>query len=224
MGGGVLCSQILGEFDAHASRLRERSRARKEAVKLRSVATDTAVNESISVDETYGKWQPGDVYQGDVNIRTLRLLLSRIDELGFERSPHQMRFHSAFERSVARVLYKADWGVARPLIMKKHGWARCSSEVMISTPRRFGKTFRCGIYVITTPPQGFELRAARSIAIFAACMALTMKVELVIFSPARRASRKLLERIIECPPRPSPSPPSALREASCSQVCEAAWT
>lgn len=46
-------------------------------------------------------------------------------------------------------------------------------------------------------------RAARvgtqtfSIAIFAACLALTQKVEIVIFSPARRASRKLLERIIE---------------------------
>ena len=36
-----------------------------------------------------------------------------------------------------------------------------------------------------------------SIAIFAACVALACKVELVVFSPARRASRKLLERIIE---------------------------
>lgn len=37
----------------------------------------------------------------------------------------------------------------------------------------------------------------RSIAIFAACLALTMKCEIVVFSPARRASRKLLERMIE---------------------------
>ena len=38
---------------------------------------------------------------------------------------------------------------------------------------------------------------ARSIGIFAACLALSMKCEIVIFSPARRASRKLLERIVE---------------------------
>ena len=46
-----------------------------------------------------------------------------------------------------------------------------------STPRRFGKTF--------------------SIAIFCACFLLTQKAEIVVFSPARRASRKLLERVIE---------------------------
>ena len=48
---------------------------------------------------------------------------------------------------------------------------------MISTPRRFGKTF--------------------SIAIFVACLCLSFGCETVIFSPARRASRKLLERICE---------------------------
>ena len=36
-----------------------------------------------------------------------------------------------------------------------------------------------------------------SVAIFAACLALSMGVEVVIFSPARRASRKILERIAE---------------------------
>jgi tRNA(Met) C34 N-acetyltransferase TmcA len=43
--------------------------------------------------------------------------------------------------------------------------------------RRFGKTF--------------------SIAIFTAAMALATSCEVVIFSPARRASRKLLERVVE---------------------------
>ena len=36
-----------------------------------------------------------------------------------------------------------------------------------------------------------------SIAIYIACMALSMRAEIVVFSPARRASRKMLERIIE---------------------------
>ena len=50
-------------------------------------------------------------------------------------------------------------------------------ECCCGRPRRFGKTF--------------------SIAIFTACLALSMKCEIVVFSPARRASRKLLERMIE---------------------------
>ena len=36
-----------------------------------------------------------------------------------------------------------------------------------------------------------------SIAIFCACLALSLGCEVVVFSPARRASRKLLERIVE---------------------------
>lgn len=40
-------------------------------------------------------------------------------------------------------------------------------------------------------------RRARSIAIFCACLALAKSCEIVIFSPARRASRKLLERVVE---------------------------
>ena len=38
---------------------------------------------------------------------------------------------------------------------------------------------------------------AGSIAIFCACLALAFGLEIVVFSPARRASRKLLERIVE---------------------------
>ena len=36
-----------------------------------------------------------------------------------------------------------------------------------------------------------------SIAIFCACLSLAFGLEVVVFSPARRASRKLLERIVE---------------------------
>ena len=53
-----------------------------------------------------------------------------------------MAFHSSFERCVSRVIYKSDWGKDRPAIMKHNKWDRCSSEVLISTPRRFGKVSR----------------------------------------------------------------------------------
>ena len=48
----------------------------------------------------------------------------------------------AMIRAISRVLYRADWATKRPDIMRKHGWERCPGEVLVSTPRRFGKTFR----------------------------------------------------------------------------------
>tara|TARA_X000001036_G_scaffold86643_1_gene78696 strand:- start:8026 stop:8472 length:447 start_codon:yes stop_codon:yes gene_type:complete len=51
---------------------------------------------------------------------------------------------------------------------------------------------------LVVPPLATNTRyCERSIAIYTACLALTQKCEIVVFSPARRASRKLLERMIE---------------------------
>ena len=116
---------------------------RREAVALRAVVNDGAQREAVTVEESLGKWQPGDELQGDVNFRTLRALLKLVDEKGFERSPHQLKFHAAFERAAARVIYRDSWGTQRPKIMKAHGWKTTPGEVLISTPRRFGKTFSC---------------------------------------------------------------------------------
>lgn len=167
----------MEEFEAHATKMRDTARARREAVQLRAVVDDTADNVAIDIMDTLGVRMDSDKWQGCTNLRTLRTLLSIVDDRGFERSPHQMKFHSAFERCVSRVIYKKDWATSRPAIMRHNGWKKCSSEVMISTPRRFGKTF--------------------SIAIFCACLALSFGTEIVVFSPARRASRKLLERMVE---------------------------
>jgi len=168
---------VFEEFDTHSSRLKDAARARKESVRCRNVVEDSEDGEAITALDTLGKKQYTDTYDGDTNLRTLRTLLSMIDDRGWERSPHQVTFHEKFEQCVSRVLYKGEWATQRPAIMKKNGWDRCASEVMISTPRRFGKTF--------------------SIAIFCACLALSLSCEIVIFSPARRASRKLLERVVE---------------------------
>ena len=82
--------------------------------------------------------------------------------------------------------------------MRRNGWETSNSEVLISTPRRFGKTFSC----VRRPfcPLTRVLIPSYllgSIAIFCACLSLAFGLEVVVFSPARRASRKLLERIVE---------------------------
>ena len=83
--------EVLNQFEAHASKMREHARARREAVQLRSVVDDDADVVAVDIRDTLGVRQPQDKWQGDVNLRTLRTLLSIIDDRGFERSPHQAR-------------------------------------------------------------------------------------------------------------------------------------
>jgi hypothetical protein len=215
---------ILDQFEQHASRMRDASRARKRSVAFRNVVDDRDDHEVASVVDTLGKPMPSDVYEGDTHLRTLRTLLSMIDERGWERSAHQVRFHDSFERCVARVIYRKDWSTRRPAIMRHNGWAKCSSEVMIrcafTQPRGPHTRARtCDSHtsaalaarlVDSARPSGtiFTLSATsvcllgapllHSIAIFAACLALSLGLEIVVFSPARRASRKLLERMVLC--------------------------
>ena len=79
---GGFSDQLSAEFEKHAERLRERSRARREAVKLRASVLDREDREEASETDALGKWQPQDEMQGDVNLRTLRSLLKMIDERG----------------------------------------------------------------------------------------------------------------------------------------------
>lgn len=76
---------ILEEFQTHCTSLRHAYNARKEAVVLKNVVEDRQDREAIAVEDTLGRRQPTDKYEGDVNLRTLRLLLKMIDERGWER-------------------------------------------------------------------------------------------------------------------------------------------
>ena len=152
---------LLGEFERHHERMIVRARERRAAVALTNLVDAGRVKTSVSEDDLLGKRLPRDEFQGDTNFRTLKALLKKVDERGFERSAHQLEFHENFFKASARVMYKDDWGVQKPRIMQKHGWEACPGEVLISTPRRFGKTF--------------------SIAIFCACFLLTQKAEIVVF-------------------------------------------
>ncbi|MBE35383.1 MAG: hypothetical protein CMI16_07495 [Opitutaceae bacterium] len=76
---------LLSEFDSHTDRLRQRARERRDAVRLKATVLDGDDHEEVNEDDLLGKWQPSDDFQGDVNLRTLRALLGKIDELGFER-------------------------------------------------------------------------------------------------------------------------------------------
>tara|TARA_B100001115_G_C15756712_1_gene370422 strand:- start:566 stop:847 length:282 start_codon:yes stop_codon:yes gene_type:complete len=80
-----MLQSVLSEFEAHSARLRERARTRRDAVRLKAAVLDTEDREEVNEDDLLGKWQPSDEFQGDVNLRTLRTLLEKIDDRGFER-------------------------------------------------------------------------------------------------------------------------------------------
>lgn len=154
----VVSASILDALESHVSRLKDTRRKRKEQLKPKTViddeeaqtsgfadmeGKDATVTSIVPIVNLDGTIDPNsifyksstDSYEGDAVLRTLRTLLAMTDERGFQRSPHQVRFHDSFIRATSRVVYKADWMANRPKIMKKNGWEKCSSEILISTPR-----------------------------------------------------------------------------------------
>ena len=182
-----LCECVRSSFADHAAHLRTARRRRRTELAINTVvpapvgnegdATGPATASAVTNSANAGERIDSDKFDGDCVLRTLNSLLAMVDDRGYARSPQQVQFHDAFIRASSRVMYRSDWSKSKPAIMESNNWADCPSQILVSTPRRFGKTF--------------------SIAIFVAALALSCGLEVVVFSPARRASRKLLERIVE---------------------------
>lgn len=80
-----VCQAVLDEFEAHARRLKESSRQRRDSIAFRNVVEDKQERAALAVEDTLGKRQPSDKFEGDVALRTLRTLLGFIDNRGWER-------------------------------------------------------------------------------------------------------------------------------------------
>ena len=121
--------------------LSESKRQRIQLIEFESVVHRR--NKSIDDANLHlGEWTPADLMEGDVHLRTVRALLTQIDRLGYERSLHQVEFHDSFLRACARIFYRTDWLLKQPQILLNNGWKKSNSEVLISTPRRFGYDFK----------------------------------------------------------------------------------
>lgn len=118
------------------------------------------------------------LWDGDLAKARIRYALVYFDEHGFRRSKHQRRFHNAFIGSCLRIIYRRDFyqKIAQILESGEFTEEEIRQEVLICTPRRFGKTF--------------------SIALFVAAVLWALpQFEISIFSTGRRASQKLLALI-----------------------------
>ena len=117
---------------------------------------------------------------GFSRIEKCRQALLAIDRRGWERSFHQRQFHDQFMRACARVFWKTekdgDFARCHQQILEQNGWTHLSQEILVSTPRRFGKTI--------------------SVSMFAAAMIYSApSVEVSIYSTCKRISQKLLRNI-----------------------------
>lgn len=115
---------------------------------------------------------------GDTRLHNLRKTLEMFDNRGYQRSFQQRLFHEAFVRACIKHIYKEDFASCAARLMRENRWVDIKQEVMITTPRRFGKTFSVALYV-------------------AAYAYSQPKCEISIFSTGRRASKKLLHTIFK---------------------------
>ena len=115
-------------------------------------------------------------------MRECRAALSHLDTCGWNRSFHQRQFHEDFLKACTRTFWKLEppgsFAKMHQKVLQENSWEHLAQEVLISTPRRFGKTI--------------------SVSMFAAAMLFAaLAVELSIYSTCKRISQKLLRGVVK---------------------------
>jgi len=154
-------------FDKHVEALREAEQQRK----ILRPALRNFLRKNGSTQEKS---------TGFLRMKMCRAALEAIDRGGWERSFHQRQFHDNFLRACARVFWKTEphgeFTRCHQKILEVNGWDHLAQEILVSTPRRFGKTI--------------------SVSMFAAAMVFSApNVEVSIYSTCKRISQKLLRNI-----------------------------
>ncbi len=79
-----------------------------------------------------------------------RQALEAIDRRGWLRSFHQRLFHDNYIRACARIFWKREphgvFAKDHQRILEVNGWDHLAQEVLVSTPRRFGKTISVSMF------------------------------------------------------------------------------
>ena len=121
------------------------------------------------------------VSDGFARMNKCRAALNAIDNTGeWTRSFHQREFHELFLQACARIFWKTDppgaFARNHQAILENNGWDHLVQEILVSTPRRFGKTM--------------------AVSMFAAAMMYSCpQLELSIYSTCKRISQKLLRNV-----------------------------
>lgn len=109
-----------------------------------------------------------------------RKYLAKLDTRGWSRSYHQRLFHDDFLKACTRSFWKLEppgqFARDHQKVLQTNGWDHIAQEILVSTPRRFGKTI--------------------SVSMFCAAMLLSCPaVEISIYSTCKRISQKILRNV-----------------------------
>jgi hypothetical protein len=129
---------------------------------------------------SYEEARVAEACDGFSRMARCRNALDALDRKGWKRSFHQRQFHDQFIRASARIFWKTEregqFARDHKKILELNGWDSLPQELLVSTPRRFGKTI--------------------SVSMFAAAMIYAAaRVEVSIYSTCKRISQKLLRNI-----------------------------
>ena len=109
----------------------------------------------------------------DRRLKNLYAVLETLDERGFRRSSSQRMFHQAFVCACLKKIYGEDLDANLVRLMREYNLDDLNTDVIVCTPRRFGKTTGAALYAF-------------------AYAATQPNAEISIYSTGRRASKKFL--------------------------------
>lgn len=162
---GITAGGWMGAINAAKSVYRERYKRKKAASRIlpREWFIDEDLRQNVSTSGS----------QRDLAIR------KALNNMGLKRSALQMRFHNMALQANARNIYGSDFDKCQEEIFNKNGGnTEIRHEILVQTPRRFGKT--------------------TMVAMLAAALAVFVPgIRIGIFSTVQRTSKKLMEEIFK---------------------------
>lgn len=84
------------------------------------------------------------VKQGKEYMQLCLSYLDKLDKSSWKRSFHQRQFHADFLRACSKSFFKLDpssFAKNHSDLLRHFNWDHISQEILISTPRRFGKVY-----------------------------------------------------------------------------------
>jgi hypothetical protein len=142
---------------------------------------DTRRSSTLAIQLHMRSFSNMEAMDGFKRMHLCRQALDALDRRGWNRSFHQRLFHEEYLKSCTRVFFKRDgpgaFARAHSRVLELNSWDSTPQEILVSTPRRFGKTI--------------------SVSMFAAAMLFSCpNMELSIYSTCKRISQKLLRNIV----------------------------
>jgi len=111
-----------------------------------------------------------DTCEGDERLEAINYTL---DSFRWVRTDAQVMFHTHFTQAMLRRIYGQSWDANAVRVLQEHGLKKIKTEVMIMTPRRYGKTVAVSMWVV-------------------AALLNIPGIEIGIFSTGQRASSMLM--------------------------------